>query len=189
MCVSNVCGDHISFRRWEKHGAQSQHYAALRLKIPMYLRMLTTSRPMRATMTHHRRKLLASANGSSGSSHDFIASHGLPASPVIPGLAALAVMANACIPAHFSSSALVAGQILDSGRDLTQVPPGIFEELRLSEFRVELFPPPPLIGGDWILAAATGLTSLCAADRAQLVQVREKGRRGPTPRRAQLGME
>ena len=124
-----------------------EHYAALRLKIPMYLRMLTTSRPMRATMTHHRRKLLASANGSSGSSHDFIASHGLPASPVIPGLAALAVMANACIPAHFSSSALVAGQILDSGRDLTQVPPGIFEELRLSEFRVELFPPPPSLGG------------------------------------------
>ena len=24
MCVSNVCGDDISFRRWEKHGAQSQ---------------------------------------------------------------------------------------------------------------------------------------------------------------------
>ena len=24
MCVNNVCGDHISFRRWEKHGAQSQ---------------------------------------------------------------------------------------------------------------------------------------------------------------------
>ena len=24
LCVNNVCGDHISFRRWEKHGAQSQ---------------------------------------------------------------------------------------------------------------------------------------------------------------------
>jgi len=24
LCVSNVCGDHISFREWEKHGAQSQ---------------------------------------------------------------------------------------------------------------------------------------------------------------------
>jgi len=166
-----------------------EHYAALRLKIPMYLRMLTTSRPMRATMTHHRRKLLASANGSSGSSHDFIASHGLPASPVIPGLAALAVMANACIPAHFSSSALVAGQILDSGRDLTQVPPGIFEELRLSEFRVELFPPPPHWGGLDLSSSNRADKSMRGGPSAARSSTGEGSAWADAPQRAQLGME
>jgi len=45
------------------------------------------------------------------------------------------------------------------------------------------------MGGDWIYAAATGLKSLRAADCAQLIQEREKGRRGPTPRRVKLGMK
>ena len=103
-----------------------------------------------------------SAQGSSGSFHDFIASLGLPASPVIPGLVALAAMVNAHTRTHFTDSVLVARQILGSGRDLTQGPPGIFEKLRLSEFRDDFFRSPEMIFFSSLLSEHAGWVDVAA---------------------------
>lgn len=68
--------------------------------------------------------------------NDFITSLGLP---TCTGLETLAAMVNASKPAHFHDCVVVARQVLDSGRDLTMVTPGTFEELCKSDFRNEIF--------------------------------------------------
>ena len=80
-----------------------------------------------------------SAQGSSDPSNNFITSLGLETSSARTGLEALAAMVNAGNPTTFEDSVLVARQVLDSGRDLTMVTLETFEELRISDFRSELF--------------------------------------------------
>ena len=80
-----------------------------------------------------------SAQGPSDPSNNFITSLGLETSSARTGLEALAAMVNAGNPTTFEDSVLVARQVLDSGRDLTMVTLETFEELRLSDFRSELF--------------------------------------------------
>lgn len=77
-----------------------------------------------------------SAEDSPDFPNDFITSLGLT---TCTGLETLAAMVNASKPAHFHDRVVVARQVLDSGRDLTMVTPGTFEELCQSDFRNEIF--------------------------------------------------